>query len=147
MSEPEAITFEVELDPRGKMHPVGARGVRGRLARWGTRKAPGNKALVTVRRFVKLKSNNQLAYFHGPVLEYWCEYTGYEKDEMKWELKDAFLPKVPKVNPLTGEETMVTPSLRKVSSEVMSEFISRCVKEGNLKGISFPNPDEVPEGL
>ena len=138
----DSIVFEAEIDDAGKLHPVGAKAIRARLARWR-----GRKAWVTVAKYVKRKSNNQLAYFHGPVLDYWSEFTGYERDEMKVELKDAWLPKVPFVNRITGEESQCVPSLADLTSEQMSTFISRCVKEAALIGVNIPGPDDPPEAL
>jgi hypothetical protein len=136
----ESITFDADCDSTGKIHPIGVRALRARLARWAGKK--GRKCTVTIQRHFSRKTNPQLAYFHGPLIDHYSEYTGYEKDEMKWELKDAYLPKVPKVNHLTGEESMVTPSLRDVSKEVMTEFITRCLKEADLMGLRIPTPDE-----
>lgn len=140
MSAPEKIVFDADADNHGKLHPIGVKALRARIARWAGKK--GRKCTVTIQAWFSRKTNPQLAYFHGPVLDYWCEYTGYEKDEMKWELKDAWLPKVAKTNTLTGEEAMVTPSLADVSKDVMTEFLSRCIKEAALLGVEIPSPDE-----
>jgi hypothetical protein len=131
----DRFMFEGRVDDQGHVKPEHVRETAARLRRW-----KGRRVLVTVSRYVKRKTQPQLAYFHGPVLYYWSEHTGYAKDEMKWELKKAWLPKVRRISRLSGEEVWETPSLSDVSAEVMSEFISRCVREGNLLGITFPDP-------
>lgn len=146
MSEPASITFESELDERGRFHPIGARGVRMRLGRWGRRRSPGNLCLVTVERYVKLKTNPQLRYFHGPVVKAWSDHTGYSLEETKRELKRAYLERVPVVCKITGEEDVELPSLRDVSEEVMSAFITRCRDEAALRGVYIPSPDEWEAG-
>jgi hypothetical protein len=129
------ITFEATVDEAGHCKPAQVGATRDRLRKW-----KGRKVLVTVLRWVKPKTLPQLAFFHGPILEHWSDYTGYAPDEMKRELKLAWLPKKRRVSALTGEEDWYVPSLAELNAEEMSAFIDRCIKEGNLLGITFPDP-------
>ncbi len=129
----ETVTFAATVDERGMLHPEGGKILRGRLSLWR-----GRKVTVSVRRYVKSKTNEQLAFFHGPVLEAWSDHCGYDVDEMKRELKLAFLAPKLAVSRLTGEEVKELPSLADLSSEEMSVFLERVLREGRTMGIEFP---------
>lgn len=128
----ERIVFSGQVDDLGHVRPDSVNQTRGRLAKW-----KGRKVTVTVSRFVKSKTNPQLATFHGPVLEGWSDYCGYFPDEMKRELKLAYLVPQLVISRLTGEEMKTLPSLRDLTSEEMSVFLDRCLMEGRKLGIEF----------
>lgn len=128
----EQIVFPATIDQRGGFRPDRVNETRGRLARWS-----GRRVTVTVSRYVKSKSNPQLALFHGPVLHAWSDFTGYDPDEMKRELKLAYLKPQLEISRLTGEEAMLLPSLADLTAEEMSTFLERCLREGRQLGIAF----------
>lgn len=132
-AEEARIVFEATVNPDGHVKPAEVIATRVRLQRW-----KGRKVLVSVSRWVKPKTQPQLGYYFDVVVPYWSEDSGYEKDEMHKELKKAWLPKVEVTSKLTGEVTWETPSLRDTSSEVMSTFIDRCIKEAALRGLRIP---------
>lgn len=128
----ETFTFTGVVDEKGHVKPDTVNSVRGRLAKWS-----GRKVTVVVRRYVKNKSNEQLALFHGPILDAWTDYTGYTHDEMKKELKRAYLVPALVISRLTGEEFRELPSLTDLTHEEMSTFLDRCIREGAHMGIEF----------
>lgn len=128
----EQIVFPATIDERGGFRPDRVNETRGRLARWG-----GRHVTVTVSRYVKSKSNPQLALFHGPVLHAWSDFTGYDPDEMKRELKLAYLKPQLEISRLTGQEAMLMPSLADLTVEEMTAFLERCLREGRQLGIAF----------
>ena len=129
-----AIVFSGKVDDKGHVKPDEVNATRGRLARW-----KGRRVTVTVRRYVKSKTNPQLGlYFReGGILHAWSDYCGYDRDEMHAELKRAFLAPVLAVSKLTGEETRELPSLADLDAEQMSTYISRILREGRQRGIEF----------
>ena len=132
----ESIVFSGRVDELGHVKPDQVNATKGRLARW-----KGRHVSVTVTRYVKPKSNQQLAlYFREPdgILSCWADYCGYDRDEMHVELKLAFLAPVLAVSKLSGEEARLLPSLAKLNVEEMSAFISRILREGRQRGIEFP---------
>ena len=128
----ETFTFAGVVDQTGHVQPDQPNVVRGRLA-----KLKGKKVNVAVKRYVQSKSNSQLQLFHGPLIEAWSEYTGYDPDEMKFWLKHEFGLWEPAVNPMTGEETKKLKSLADYTHEEMSTFVERCIREGCHLGIEF----------
>jgi hypothetical protein len=137
MSEEARLVFEAQITEDGRIKPLQVAAAGVRLQRWR-----GRKVLVTVSRWVKPKSQPQLGYYFSTIVPFWSEHTGYEQDEMHVELKRAYLAKVRVVSRITGEETWETPSLAGLSSEKMSEFISRCIKEAALQGVRIPSSEE-----
>lgn len=129
----ERIAFTGQVDDKGHVRPDAVNVTRGRLAKW-----KGRRVTVTVRRYVKSKTNAQLAFFHGPVLDAWSDWTGYDADDMKRELKLAFLAPALAISRLTGEEKPVLPSLAELTVEEMSAFLERVLREGRQMGIEFP---------
>lgn len=136
----ERIVFSATIDDHGRIHPDEVNATAGRLGRWKKR-----HVTVTVSRYVKPKTNPQLAvyFMEAPtnppgVLECWSEFTGYDRDEMHRELKRAFLAPVLAVSKLTGEESEERPSLADLNAEQMSAFLERCMREGRQLGITFP---------
>lgn len=133
--EAESIVFAGEVTEKGHVKPDAVNATRGRLARW-----KGRRVTVTVKRYVKPKSNPQLAlYFAEPdgILSCWADFCGYDRDEMHRELKRAYLAPVLAVSKLTGEEFREMPSLADLNVEEMSAFIERCKREGRQLGIRF----------
>lgn len=128
----ERIVFSGVVSETGHVRPDAVNVTRGRLAKW-----KGRRVTVVISRYVKSKTNPQLALFHGPVLEAWSDYTGYERDEMKRELKRAYLVPQLVISRLTGEEFRELPSLGDLNAEEMTVFLDRCLKEGRLLGIEF----------
>lgn len=122
----ESIGFDGVVDDKGHVKPNHVNAVRGRLARW-----KGRRVSVVVTRYIKSKSNAQLALFHGPMLVAASEYHGYPLKEMKFEFKLAYLvPFLPRdrcyfVSKLTGEEVFVMPSLADLNAEEMGDFLTR----------------------
>lgn len=125
--------FPATIDDRGRLRPDAVNATAGRLARW-----KGRHVTVTVSRYVKSKTNPQLALFHGPILDAWSDFTGYDPDEMKKELKRAFLAPRLAISRLTGEETNEVPSLADLTVEEMTTFLERVLREGRQLGIEFP---------
>lgn len=132
MSESERIAFDAEITERGELHPLSVNATRGRLAKW-----KGRKVNVVVSRYVKSKSNAQLALVHGPILDAWSDFTGYDKDEVKYWLKATWGLKDEVTNPITGEIETRVRSLRDYNSEEMSTFSERILREGRQMGITF----------
>lgn len=124
--------FGATITPQGQIHPDAVNATAGRLARW-----KGRHVTVVVSRYVKPKSNHQLALFHGPILDAWSDFTGYDPDEMKRELKRAFLAPRLELSRLTGEEVRELPSLGDLNVEEMTVFIERVLREGRQLGIRF----------
>lgn len=136
----ERIVYAATIDDRGRLRPDAVNQTAGRLVRW-----KGRHVTVTVSRYVKPKTNPQLAvyFMESPtnppgVLECWSEFTGYDRDEMHRELKMAFLAPVLAVSKLTGEEVEERPSLADLNAEQMSAYLERCMREGRQMGIVFP---------
>lgn len=128
----ERIVYSATVTPQGLLHPDAVNATAGRLARW-----KGKHVTVTVSRYVKSKTNPQLALYFGPVLDAWCDYTGYDRDEMHRELKRAYLVPQLVVSRLTGEEMKEMPSLRDLNTEEMTTYLDRVLREGRQMGIEF----------
>jgi hypothetical protein len=128
----DRIIFAGTVDAKGHVVPEQVNVTRGRLARWN-----GRKVTVTVTRYIKSKSNPQLALYFGPVVAAWSDYTGYDLREMHHELKRAYLPLHAVVSRLTGEERQELPSLADLNSEEMSAYLDRVIREGRQVGIEF----------
>lgn len=129
----ERITYSAVIDDKGRLRPDEVNQTAGRLVKW-----KGRHVTVNVTRYIKSKTNPQLALFHGPVLQAWSEYTGYTLDETKHELKLAFLKPQLEVARLTGEEIKTLPSLASLNVEEMTTFLDRVLREGRMLGIEFP---------
>jgi hypothetical protein len=132
----ERIVYGATVQPDGRLKPDAVNQTAGRLARW-----KGRHVTVTVSRFVKPKSNPQLAlyFMEGGVLDCWAEFSGYDRDEMHKELKLAYLAPRLAVSRLTGEEVKELPSLADLNVEEMSEYLERVMREGRQVGIVFPS--------
>lgn len=124
--------FAATIDDRGRFRPERTNEARGRLARW-----KGRKVTVSVRRYVKSKTNPQLALYFGPVIDAWADYTGYDPDEMDTELRRAYLAPQLAISRLTGEEAMERPRIQDLSVEEMSTYLERVLREGRQLGIMF----------
>ena len=131
--EAESIVFSGVVTEKGHVQPDAVNSTRGRLAKW-----KGRRVTVTVERYIKSKTNAQLNFFHGPVVQAWSEWTGYSLKEMKKELKKAYLDPVEETSKLTGEVKFVIPSLADLNVEQMSAFLDRVLMEGRTQGIEFP---------
>lgn len=136
----DAIVFPGQVDEKGHVRPDEVNATRGRLARW-----KGRRVTVTVRRYVKSKTNPQLGlYFRKEgILDCWADYCGYDRDEMHMELKIAYLAPVLAVSKLTGEEARVLPSLADLNAEEMSAFLERILREGRQRGIEFDTREDA----
>ncbi len=128
----ERIVYSGTVTEEGRIRPDAVNQTAGRLSKW-----KGRHVTVTVSRYVKSKTNPQLALYFGPVLEAWSDYTGYTADEMDDELRKAYLAPQLAISKLTGEETMERPRIRDLNAEQMSTFLDRVLKEGRLLGIEF----------
>lgn len=137
MSDTKRLVFEAEIDEQGKIRPQSAQVIRARLARWS-----GRKVLVTVGMFVKPKTLPQMGYYRGVVLPVWADYCGYDEDEMHRELKLAYFPRRPAISRLTGEESTEIPSLADATSEEMSLFLERVLREAAGNGVYIPPANE-----
>lgn len=133
----ERFMFSASVDSVGTIHPDEPNRTRGRLAAWN-----GQRVTVTVERYVRPKTDDQMGYYYARsgVLDCWAEYCGYDREEMHRELKLAYLDPILAVARLTGEEKLVVPSLADpaVNIEVVSAFLERVIREGNQRGIEFP---------
>lgn len=129
----ETFTFHGLIEETGKVLPDNRNAVRGRLARW-----KGRRVTVRVKRYVKPKSNPQLEIFHGPIVEAFMDYCGSDDDEeVKGWIKTAWGLWEKKPNLLTGEEENKLKSLADYTSEEMSTFIDRVLREGAMREIIF----------
>jgi len=128
----ERIVYSGTVTATGLIEPDAVNATAGRLAKW-----KGRHVTVTVSRYVKSKTNPQLALYFGEVVPPWAEYCGYDPDEMHKELKKAWLIPQLTVAKLTGEEKMELPSLADLDVEQMSAFLERCLREGRQVGIRF----------
>jgi hypothetical protein len=126
------VVFSAIIDDHGGFHPDRVNETRGRLSKW-----KGRHVTVTVRRYVKSKTNPQLALYFSQVVPAWSEYTGYDPDEMHKELKRAYLAPQLAISRLTGEERMELPSLADLSAEEMTAYLERVIREGRQQGIVF----------
>lgn len=135
------LIFSATIDDAGDIHAEQPNKIRGRLQRLMPKK--DRRVTVTVERYVPPKTNPQLGYYFAPggVLDCWAEYTGYERDEAHKELKMAFLAPVLAVAKLTGEEKLWLPSLADLNKEQMSAYLDRVLREGEMLGIRFPQPE------
>lgn len=141
MSEGKAkIVYDAVIEHGGTVRPAHYAQTMARLEKWH-----GRHVTVTVERYVKSKSNPQLAYYFGLVVPAWSDYTGYEEDEMHAELKKAYLPRRRDFAKLTGEIVDDIPSLAELTVEEMSRFLDRVVREAALQGIKIPGPEERRE--
>jgi hypothetical protein len=131
------IVFDAVIEHGGTIRPAHFQETHARLEKWH-----GKHVTVTVERFVKSKSNPQLAYYFGVVVPLWSEHSGYEEDEMHTELKKAYLPRRREFAKLTGELVDDIPSLAEITVEEMSRFLDRVVKEAALQGVRIPSPEE-----
>lgn len=130
----DRIVFGATITDRGAILADFVNSTAGRLAKW-----KGRHVTVTISRYVKAKSNPQLAlyFMEGGILHAWSEFTGYDPDEMHRELKRAYLVPQLVVSKLTGEEMKELPSLKDLNVEEMSTFIDRILREGRQMGIVF----------
>jgi len=128
----ERIVFSGVVTPDGKVRPDAVNVTRGRLAKWN-----GKHVTVTVSRYVKSKTNPQLALYFGPVLEAWSDWTGYTLDEMDDELRRAYVSPQLAIARLTGEETTERPRIRDLTAEQMTVYLDRVLMEGRKLGIEF----------
>ena len=124
--------FGATITDAGLIHPDAVNQTAGRLIRWKRRHVN-----VVVSRYVKPKSNPQLALYFGPVIEAWCDFTGYDPAEMDTELRRAYLAPQLAIARLTGEETKERPRLRDLDVEEMTVFLERVLREGRQLGITF----------
>lgn len=124
--------FSGTVTPQGLIHPDAVNVTAGRLAKW-----KGRHVNVAVSRYVKSKTNPQLAMYFGPVLDAWSDYTGYTKDEADDELRKAYLAPQLSVSKLTGEESMERPRIRDLNVEQMTTYLDRVLMEGRTLGIEF----------
>ena len=132
------IDFDARIDEKGGIHPDQATVVRVRLS-----KLKGRRVSIRISKYVKGKTNPQLGYYYGVVLPAWCEFAGYSENEMHVELKVAYFPKRHGLSKLSGEEyDNYIPSLKDASSEEMSTFLERVVREGRMQGIPIPSSDD-----
>lgn len=134
------IVYDAVIEHGGTIRPAHYAETMARLEKWH-----GKHVTVSVERFVKSKSNPQLRYYFGFVVPLFSDTTGYEEDEMDVELRKSYFPKRREFSKLTGELVEYIPSLSKATSEEMSAYLDRCIKEGNLLGIRFPDPAERKE--
>lgn len=128
----EKIVFSATVTPQGTLKPDQVNATAGRLARW-----KGRHVTVTVSRYVKSKTNPQLALYFSQVVPTWAEFAGYDPDEMHKELKRAYLVPQLVVSRLTGEEIKEMPSLADLNVEEMSAYLERVLREGRQQGIQF----------
>jgi hypothetical protein len=128
----ERIVYSGTVTSTGQIDPDAVNATAGRLAKW-----KGRHVTVTVSRFVKSKTNPQLALYFGPVIEAWSDYTGYPPDEMDRELRKAYLKPQLEMAQLTGEETMERPRISSLNVEQMTAYLDRVLMEGRLNGITF----------
>lgn len=144
----EAIVFTGKVDEKGHVKPDEVNRTRGRLARW-----KGRRVTVTVKRYVKPKTLPQLGWYFAEgwgILDCWADYIGDDREAVHRDLKDAFLVpilvtagKLPRISKVTGEIVNDTPSLSDLTSEEMSKYIDRVLREGAQRGIVFEKMGEA----
>jgi len=105
-------------------------------------KLAGRRVLVDVHREVKSHSSNQRRYYFAAVVATVAAWSGHTKEETHYFLKKKFLPSPEIVLP-TGEVVEGEPSTKKLSSEEMSEYITRCIAWAGECELPIPGPNEI----
>ena len=94
---------------------------------------------VVVKEWSESKTNSQLGYFNGVVVEHIRQHTGDDKNYMKYWLKQMFGPKV-SVN-IDGKWIDVIKSQADYTKKEMVEFIDRCILHAaEFHGVTVPPP-------
>lgn len=96
---------------------------------------------VMMRRVRNSKTKNQLGWFFGVVLKLISDHTG---DDIESLYRNVFLPQFAPtiIKKWKGKEVISRKRISQMSSEEMSDFITRVMVEGADLGIVFPEPSK-----
>ena len=81
--------------------------------------------MLSLEEWKSAKTNRQNAFFHGPVVKVYSDYTGYTRDEAKYMLKVKFgFNKIIKDKD-TGKQIVQVRSIAEYTKDQMMEFLDR----------------------
>ena len=101
------------------------------------------KKLIKIEKYSKKRSNPQNRYYHGVVLKYLSETTGYSTDEMHEVCKLKFLP-YDRANRVTGEIQTFGRSTKELNTAEYEEYLEKIrVWAINYLDCLIPLPNEV----
>ena len=101
------------------------------------------KRLIKIEKYSKKRSNTQNRYYHGVVLKYLAEATGFSPGEMHEVLKAKFLP-YERANRVTGEMQTFGHSTTELNTAEYEEFLENVrVWAINYLDCLIPLPNEV----
>lgn len=118
----ESKEFKYIKDEEGRFYPVSPEF----WELYTDRLAPGTYE-ITVKEWRSTRSLRQNRTFHGPVLDQLCETTGYEREEMKWELKRMFAPTKVYIN-MDGEVEEIPKKTSKMTVAEFAEFLEKIIR-------------------
>ena len=100
----------------------------------------GDPVEVIIQKPKQDRSNKQNRYYHGVVLDYISDHTGYETHEVHEEMKRMFNPVPSKFS--LGET--VGGSTAKMSTTEFNEYIERIVRWAAMElSVVIPDPNEL----
>lgn len=133
-------THDALVDEHGKLHLVSPI-----VFKQAIREFTGKPVELTVRLKRKSRSDRQLRWYWGQILELMSEFTGYTPDELHEYCKARFIPKRLAIcdgNGVVVDERVVGGSTTKLSTTEMVEYcesIRRFAAEE--LGLAIPDPD------
>lgn len=89
------------------------------------RSADDGLYMIKLEEWQTAKTKRQNAFFHGPVVDAYSEYTGYTKTEAKYMLKKYFGVNRLVKDKNTGKQELMIRSIAKYKKEEMSTFLDR----------------------
>ncbi len=105
------------------------------------RSMAGKEVTLTVEKRKHPKTLDQLGYYHSVVLPDFAEESGADDVRLlHQDLKDEFLCKHTRVNRISGEPVLYTPSLADVSIAEMSEFLDKILRYAAGNGWTIREP-------
>lgn len=109
-----------------KLHIEGGKVTRGKQGLKNLiRNAEDNAYMIKLEEWQTAKTKRQNAFFHGPVVKTYSEYTGYTYEEAKFILKKHFGVNRLVKDKKTGEQDLMIRSIAKYKKEEMSTFLDR----------------------
>jgi hypothetical protein len=134
----DRFMFEGRVTDEGHVRPEHVRETAARLRKW-----KGRRVLVEVTRYVKRRTNNQLAWYWVAVVPAVADHLSrgrvlpLSKDQAHYVLKAAFIGQ---------EETPLGPapiSTGTLSAAQFSEYVERIRAHAASEwGLNIPSPDE-----
>jgi hypothetical protein len=99
--------------------------------------------LIKIEKYSKKRSNPQNRYYHGVVLKYLSETTGFSVSEMHEVLKAKFLP-YERANRITGEVVQFGRSTTELNTLQYEEFLEQVrIFAINQLDCLIPLPNEI----